>query len=132
MAQAPKNSTLLLITAVAVVLAVSLPFCTARTDSEPSVSEYTPSVAQNSRSVTPPVTDSPLVFEEELASDEPMYIAKNFQGRIGVFSSASPFPFQVIDIYVKYLPEADQQLLEEGIPLYSQEELTRLCEDYGS
>ncbi len=36
----------------------------------------------------------------------------------------------IFDIFLRTLPEMDQQLLQEGIQVETYEELTRLIEDY--
>lgn len=39
-------------------------------------------------------------------------------------------PLLVFDVYVNTLPEYDQQLLQEGISVEGEQQLTRIIEDY--
>lgn len=71
--------------------------------------------------------------EEPLpAVEAPPYRLGVWQGRVAVFEGESAQPASVLDTPVASLPAPDQQSLEAGIPVYSQEELAGLLEDYGS
>ncbi len=61
--------------------------------------------------------------------EEEKFIVKEYQGRIGIFSSEGRL-LDVIDTYVKTLPEADRSLLGEGILVKTKEALNSLVEDY--
>lgn len=63
---------------------------------------------------------------------EPLYTAGIYQGQVALFSPGSDMPWQVLPVYVNHLPVADQQLLEAGLPLYTQEDVSSFLEDYGS
>ena len=51
---------------------------------------------------------------------------------MAVFEGDMPYPKQVYDMAVSGLPPELQQRLEEGVPVYSEMELSILLEDYTS
>jgi len=62
------------------------------------------------------------------------FIVRENDGRIGVFvnhNGEEQFLYN-IDRLVRFLPEADQALLRQGIVLNTREELTMFEEDFGS
>ena len=63
--------------------------------------------------------------------DEYIRILKEYEGKIGIFNEAGSL-VDMIDVYVKTLPETDRRLLKEGIILFSEDELRSLIEDYSS
>lgn len=63
---------------------------------------------------------------------KPIYVMQSSNGIIGVYNYGEEYPIKLINVEVKELPEADQNLLNSGIKIYSNEELTRLIEDYNS
>ena len=69
--------------------------------------------------------------ESEPLPEEPSegYLVKEYQGKIGIFSTDGLL-LEIIDTYVKTLPEADRTLLGEGISVKTREELNSLVEDY--
>ena len=89
----------------------------------------------------PPITETEEVYvylpqeerEPETAAppeDETSgYLVKEYQGQIGIFSSDGTL-LEILDTYVKTLPEADRTLLGEGIWVKTREELNSLIEDY--
>ena len=70
--------------------------------------------------------------QEPVAADVPPYRLAIWQGRVAVFEGAEPLPSTVLETPAASLPQADQEALEKGIPVYSGEELAGLMEDYGS
>lgn len=63
----------------------------------------------------------------------PLYTVGEYEGKVAVFLYGKSEPQQVLEeVRVKNLPEYDQQLLQEGIPIYSEEELASLIEDFDS
>ena len=72
----------------------------------------------------PPPPSSP----EESAT--PSYMVRSYQGRVAVFRFGEDTPLEIRDSSVHQFPEADRQLLAQGIPAYSEEELHRILEDY--
>ena len=65
--------------------------------------------------------------EEEVAAG---YLLGEYNGRVSVLSPDTREPEMIFDIFVRTLPDADQQLLRQGIRVDTYEELTRLIEDY--
>lgn len=64
---------------------------------------------------------------EEVAAG---YLLGEYNGRVSVLSPDTREPEMIFDIFVRTLPDADQQLLRQGIRVDTYEELTRLIEDY--
>lgn len=99
-----------------------------------SAPNYTP----NSNINTIEKTDNlalPLSETEGQTANEPaqpLYTAGIYEGQVALFSPGSDVPQQVLPVYVNHLPPADQQLLEAGLPLYTQEDVASFLEDYGS
>ncbi len=89
----------------------------------------------------PPITETEEVYvylPQEEREPEPStppedettgYLVKEYQGQIGIFSSDGTL-LEILDTYVKTLPEADRTLLGEGIWVKTREELNSLIEDY--
>jgi len=78
-----------------------------------------------------------LIFSSRFSASEPpeepasfCYELSVYQDRLAVYTSGQPTPTQILDIPLAGLPEADQELLERGITLHSEEELRRAIEDY--
>lgn len=59
-------------------------------------------------------------------------ILRVWEGRVALFSSEGTEPLSVYEIVVAALPAEEQQRLQEGIVLKSEEELAELLENYGS
>ena len=57
------------------------------------------------------------------------YYAREYRDKIGIFYVDGTL-YQVLDTYVKTLPEADRSLLREGIYLEDEKALRGLIEDY--
>ncbi len=60
----------------------------------------------------------------------PMYTIREWKGQVAVFEGEQPYPKQVYDMPVSGLPPELQQRLTEGVPIYSDMELSILLEDY--
>ena len=64
---------------------------------------------------------------------EPMYVLKEHNGTVAVFTPNSATPERELpEIVLNSLPEYDKNLLKTGIKVYSDKELQRLIEDYDS
>lgn len=62
-----------------------------------------------------------------------LFIIKEYNGKIAAFKEGQDKPFKTVDgAVLKTLPEADRELLKEGIPIHSLDELMQLIEDYDS
>lgn len=64
------------------------------------------------------------------APQETGYLLGEYNGRVSVLSPATREPEMIFDIFVRTLPDPDQELLRQGIRVATYEELTRLIEDY--
>ena len=62
----------------------------------------------------------------------PVYVLKEYQGKVSVYKYNHEEPYAVTDIVVDTLPPYDQETLIKGINVYSEEQLTRLLEDFDS
>ncbi|MBO5938573.1 MAG: hypothetical protein J6Q82_03635 [Clostridia bacterium] len=78
-----------------------------------------------------PQEDSSSETESESKEEERLqeYLVKEYRGQIGVFSMDGTL-LEILDTYVKTLPEADRALLGEGISVKTKAELNALIEDY--
>ena len=94
------------------------------TDSDASQSIYLPvyveSECQESEDQTILYTDT----EPDMS-----FTVKSYEGKIGVFTSEGKL-IETIEVYVKTLPKADRDMLEEGIKVKNNKELDSLIEDY--
>lgn len=64
------------------------------------------------------------------AEKDYMYLIREYEGKIGVFTQNSNTPIKIIETNPTLLPEYDQKMLEEGIYLYNETELRQLIEDF--
>lgn len=93
----------------------------------------------NKISTIPPAKETEYVYisddSEQISTEEPKpitesgWIVKEHMGKIGIFQKDGTL-LQVLDTYVKTLPEADQTLLGEGFEIFTQSELNAIIEDY--
>lgn len=60
------------------------------------------------------------------------YIVKDFNGNIAVFEAEASAPFRVTGVSTSTLPKADQERLQDGIPVANQAELVAILEDFCS
>jgi len=62
------------------------------------------------------------------------FIIRENNGRIGVFHSENGNEYFLYNIHrpINLLPQSDQELIRQGIILYTHEELTMFKEDFGS
>lgn len=65
-----------------------------------------------------------------MTSQAEVYTIKAYKGHIGVFLNNETQPFREINISLESLPQADQDLLNEGITANTQGQLRILLEDY--
>lgn len=77
----------------------------------------------------PPAPED-LSSSPEASSPSGGYLLGAYNGRVSVLSPETGEPEMIFDIFLRTLPEMDQQLLQEGIQVETYEELTRLIEDY--
>ena len=60
------------------------------------------------------------------------YIIKEYDGRIGIFTSSDTQPIRVVQVYVAYLPERDRYDLKDGIYVEGILRLEKIIEDLRS
>jgi len=66
-------------------------------------------------------------------SQTALYIVKDLNGKIAIYKYGEQNPTQVLeDPYVDNLPQIDQQHLNEGINIFTEDELNTLVEDLTS
>ena len=75
-------------------------------------------------------TASDLTEEQQIP--EPMYTIRVYNNMLAVCRGTSTTPWQVTNIHISSLREYDQQLMKQGFPLYSEEDLASFLEDFGS
>ena len=73
--------------------------------------------------------DEPTVCQTEA---EPLYILKDYGGRIALYKRGYSLPVEIFDVTTKSLPQSDKKLIENGIQASSDEEAQKLIEDYTS
>ena len=69
---------------------------------------------------------------QEESAAEYLYLVKQYNGNIGIFNFGENAPFKVIETDVSLLPSFDRIALEDGIEIYSEEELDAIIEDFDS
>ena len=93
-----------------------------------------PSV-EDSESITEILTEYVYIRQDTYATEatvqtEPeLYIVKEYLGQIGIFYFDGTL-IDVLDVYIKTLPEADRRMLGEGISVDSKAKLNSIIEDY--
>ena len=84
----------------------------------------------------PPQTPSVLTpsgASEQIVSEDTSnypYLLRTYEGKLAVFTDDLVQPDLVFDVYVRTLPELDQQQLSCGIRVKTYDELTSMIEDY--
>lgn len=97
--------------------------------SEPSSNIKTVEDSKLKQIVEPPIKKECKLETKEVKQN---YRLKEYEGNIAVFKEGSNLPIKTTSISVKELPQADRDMLKEGINASSEEELSALLEDYGS
>lgn len=65
--------------------------------------------------------------------DGSKYTVTAYEGRLAVYlTDHMGAPQYVTDVDISTLPAADREALQKGIPVYTEEELTSVLEDYSS
>lgn len=62
---------------------------------------------------------------------QPRYLLLDQGGKVALYSPDGDTLVREYDIYTRLLPEGDQLALEQGVLVYSPQELESLLEDYG-
>ena len=80
----------------------------------------TPHLTPNGEPILSPVSDT----------QAPLYTLSLYQGRLALYLPAHTIPETVYDAYAASLPDTEQQILQQGIAIYSEEQLQLLLENY--
>ena len=65
------------------------------------------------------------------AEKEPVgFVLKEYEGKVALFRENSQRPYQILNIEVYLLPDADKEALREGILAENEEELKKILEDW--
>lgn len=67
----------------------------------------------------------------EPSQTQPRYLLLDQDGKLALYSPDGTTFVRDYDIYTRLLPEGDQAALEQGVLVYSPQELEALLEDYG-
>lgn len=70
--------------------------------------------------------------EEYIDETDVLYVVAEHDGRIGIFNANCTTVFEILDVYVDYLPDIDRQYLKNGIEIYTNDELLSVIADYTS
>lgn len=65
-------------------------------------------------------------------SGTPLWILKDSGGCVARYDAEGEHRLQVWPVYTALLPDEDLERLHEGIPVYSEQELRQLLEDFGA
>lgn len=76
------------------------------------------------------ISSAEPVDSENTRTPAPLYVIKAEQNRIGVFAADSDEAKFYLDTPVGSLPDYDQDVLYDGIPVYSEEELEERIQDF--
>lgn len=60
----------------------------------------------------------------------PLYMAGEYEGHVAFYRYGEIKPFEILESKVEKLTDADRAMLQEGIPIASEEALRELREDY--
>lgn len=63
-------------------------------------------------------------------NSSPMYVMKSYGEIIGIYNYGENEPVRLVNVTVRKLPKKDIDSLEEGIEIYSKDELNSLLEDF--
>ena len=66
---------------------------------------------------------------EEFINDI-IYVVAEHNGKIGIYDPNRTMVFEVLDVYVDYLPDTDKRYLQNGINIYTNDELLSVIADY--
>ena len=101
-------------------------------DSDPQTADTsTPAVTQIVYIPIITETDSEAITETQIENEttEFIYTVKSYEGKIGIFTDRGSL-VRVLEVYIKTLPKADQNMLEKGVLVTSEAELHSIIEDY--
>lgn len=89
-----------------------------------------PETSDPPQNTTQSVTEATTITQTSAA---PLYIVGQWNGKLAVFTLPNTTaPSKIYDVYLTSLPTEEQQRLKTGIPVYDQQTLQSLLEDYTS
>lgn len=65
-------------------------------------------------------------------TNNPTYVIKNYDGKVSVFEKGKSIPLRVTDTLTSKLPQQDQEILQNGIEVNSQKDVSNILEDFCS
>ena len=68
--------------------------------------------------------------ETEEYINDIIYVVAEHNGKIGIYDPNRTTVFEILDVYVDYLPDADKRYLQNGINIYTNDELLSVIADY--
>ncbi|HIU36438.1 MAG TPA: hypothetical protein IAC53_07540 [Candidatus Fimenecus excrementigallinarum] len=74
---------------------------------------------------------APLATEVQKAA-APKYIFSQFEGRLALYERGSTMPTEIYDVYLRTLPQSEQERVTAGIPAETDEEILKIIEAYTS
>ena len=120
-----KGKTRLVILSVAVLTAA---LCVGAALAAPEPVGKAPQPQQSSLSA-----ESRQEQPDETPSSDAKYTVTTYQGHLAVYlTTHMDTPQYITDVEVSTLPRADREALDAGIPIYTEQQLTSILEDYSS
>lgn len=89
----------------------------------------TPNPVQASKSVSLSQANTNTAAAQ---TQTPKYIIKVLDGCLAVYVPSSSQPVQLTNIDMRTLRTNDQKIIAQGVPIYSDQQLTEFLEDFGS
>ena len=124
-----KANSRLIILSVAVLAAL---LCVGAALASPRASEKPEQQSVNTQPQNPQEPDDSEA-RRPVPDENAKYTVTAYEGRLAVYLTAQmDAPQYVTDVEVSTLPLADREALQTGIPIYNEEELTSILEDYSS
>lgn len=80
----------------------------------------------------PVITASGTLTPQEQVEETPKYLVRVTDGVLAIYPYGSDTAVEITDIRLSSLREYDQELMQHGFPLYSEQELSSFLEDFGS
>lgn len=71
-------------------------------------------------------------YSPDISSEKVTYVVKEYNGKVAVFEKGKDRPFKVTEVNTSDLPQADKEILKNGIETDSQKKLSTILEDYCS
>ncbi len=76
--------------------------------------------------------DTPKAVSNDSLAPEFLYVVREYDGKVAVFTPDSELPEEIYETYVSSLPEIDREYLSKGIYIKTGTELEEIIEDLTS